>query len=78
MSAYLKSKSVPHAIYYPVPLHKLPVFKDANERTELPETERAAREVISLPMHTELTEDQQVFIADTIRTFLEEELSITS
>ena len=69
LAAYLKAHKVPFAIYYPVPLHKLPVFAEMMPDVVLPETEKAAQEVISLPMHTELTEEQQVYIADTIKAF---------
>ena len=79
LSAFLKGRKVPHAIYYPVPLHKLPVFADSMQHVSLPETDRAAAEVISLPMHTELNEEQQVYIAHTIKEFLETEtVSLTS
>ena len=79
LSAFLKERKVPHAIYYPVPLHKLPVFAESMKDVDLPETDRAAAEVISLPMHTELTEEQQVYITTTIKDFLETEtVTLTS
>ncbi len=68
LSAFLKDRSIPNAVYYPIPLHQLPVFSTpgSSRYTDLTETELAAREVISLPMHTELTADQQRYIVDTI------------
>ena len=79
LSLFLKERKIPHAIYYPVPLHKLPVFSASMQHVHLPETDRAAEEVLSLPMHTELTEEQQVYIANTIKEFLETEtVSLTS
>ncbi len=71
LSAFLKSKQIPHAVYYPVSLHKLPVFESGNTSsyTDLTETERACEEVISLPMHTELTMEQQSYIASNILEF---------
>ncbi len=69
LSAHLKAKGIPHAVYYPVPLNKLPVFVDAGAHQPLPETDRACDEVISLPMHTELTQDQQNYIAESIFEF---------
>lgn len=70
---YLHEKGIPSAVYYPVPLHRLPVFQGAGRMRhgDLRETERAAAEVISLPMHTELTPEQQEYIAGAIRSFLE-------
>lgn len=73
LSAYLKEQQIPHAIYYPVPLHRLPVFAEAYKNITLPETERAATEVLSLPMHTELTDEQQEYIVDRIVRFLKGE-----
>lgn len=74
LSKHLIEKNVPHAVYYPVPLHQLPVFaeKGACRYDDLAEAERAAHEVISLPMHTELTEEQQKFIARTVLEFVEQ------
>lgn len=65
----LTDAGIPSAIYYPVPLHELPVYASNPEmhvRSPLPETERAAQEVLSLPMHTELTEEQQQRVAACI------------
>ncbi len=74
LSNYLRERNVPHAIYYPVPLHQLPVFAEegACRCGDLSETELAAREVISLPMHTELTDEQQEFIARSVLEFVEQ------
>ncbi len=65
----LTAAGIPSAIYYPVPLHEMPVYAsnpEAHVRVPLPETERAAQEVLSLPMHTELTEGQQARVAECI------------
>lgn len=72
LAKHLREEGIPSAVYYPVPLHQLPVFsgKDHAARFgDLTETERAAREVISLPMHTELTSEQQERIADAVRSY---------
>jgi len=70
LAAFLKEKSIPHAIYYPIPLHLQRAFKLAgSKKGDFPITEKAAEEVISLPMHTELTEEQIVFITDAIKEF---------
>ncbi len=68
LAGHLKAAGIPHAIYYPVPLHRLPVFTDAVpcRHEDLLETDAAADEVLSLPMHTELTAEQQEYIVDTI------------
>lgn len=70
LSEFLKNKNIPHAIYYPIPLHQQNAYKHLSPvNLSLPETEKAAREVISLPMHTELTFEMQKYIADAINTF---------
>lgn len=71
LAEHLKAESIPHAVYYPVPLHRLPVFADA-PHIDLPETERACAEVISLPMHTELTSGQQECIAEAVLAFVDQ------
>lgn len=62
----LDEAGIPSAVYYPVPLHRLPVYADTPPRQSLEETEKAAAEVLSLPMHTELTLDMQERIAACI------------
>ena len=56
----LKAKGVPNAVYYPKCLHEQPVFAPLGYKMgDFPESERAAREVISLPMHPFLSEADQ-------------------
>lgn len=68
---HLVSKKIPHAIYYPVPLHLQQAFSHVGKpKGAFPVTEKAAEEVISLPMHTELTDDQQEHIVGAVREAL--------
>ena len=70
LAAHLKASGIPCGLYYPVPLHRQPVFQQHGARSgPLPETERAADEVLSLPMHTELTLVEQKYIVDAIQEF---------
>lgn len=63
----LKEKGMASAVYYPVPLHQQEVFiKLYNFSMTLPVTEICAKEVLSLPMFPELTEDEIRLIADVI------------
>ncbi|WP_353439139.1 DegT/DnrJ/EryC1/StrS aminotransferase family protein [Polynucleobacter sp. UK-FUSCHL-C3] len=60
---YLKRAGIPTAVYYPMPLNKQPAVADA---TLLPEGDKAAQFVMSLPMNPYLTEDDQVTIVDAV------------
>lgn len=67
----LAAKGIPSMIYYPVPAHRQKMF-DAFGGSEfhLPVTDWLTERVISLPIHTELDEEQQSFIADAVKAFL--------
>ncbi len=70
LARHLTTAGIPHMIYYPVPLHLQPAFRrDGIGPGSFPETERAAAEVISLPMHPELTTEQIDRIVHPIRAF---------
>ncbi len=71
LNKYLAEQGVPSMIYYPVPAHKQKMF-DAFGGSEynLPETDWLTERVISLPMHTELDEEQQSFIVDNVLSFV--------
>lgn len=71
LQAYLKDKGVPTMIYYPVPLYEQKAFKDLTEITFLPVTDQLCREVISLPMHTELEEDILAYITTQVKSFFD-------
>ncbi len=67
---HLKQRGLPYAVYYPVPLHLQPAFAMSGGKPgDFPVTEQAAAEVISLPMHTELTAEMQRVIADAVLEF---------
>ena len=64
----VNAMGVPTAIYYTTPLHKMPAFADYAPEGGLPETERAAAEIFSLPMHPYLTPEQVDFICDAVES----------
>lgn len=67
----LKEASIPCGIYYPKCLHEQPVFTDLGyKRGNFPVAEKAAREVISLPMHPWLTEKEQDKIVEVVLSVL--------
>jgi dTDP-4-amino-4,6-dideoxygalactose transaminase len=58
-------------IYYPVPLHQQKAYKDDRYNDgDFPISEMLSKEVISLPMHTELTEEQLQFITSKVLEFV--------
>ncbi|MCW3054143.1 MAG: putative pyridoxal phosphate-dependent enzyme apparently involved in regulation of cell wall [Chthonomonadales bacterium] len=68
--AYLKANGVDSEIYYPIPTHLQPAYAYLGYKEgDFPAAERVAREVLSLPIHPELTEEQIVYVADLIRRF---------
>lgn len=67
---HLTEKQVPANIYYPVPLNEQKAFKDfVPEKLDLPVTEMLCREVISLPIHTEMKEETQDYIIESVKEF---------
>jgi len=68
---HLLDKGIPCAIYYPIPLHSQKAYADARyNEADFPVTNQLVKEVISLPMHTELDDEQIAFITDSILEFL--------
>jgi dTDP-4-amino-4,6-dideoxygalactose transaminase len=68
---HLLDKGIPCAIYYPIPLHSQKAYLDARYKEEdFPVTNQLVAEVLSLPMHTELDEDQIKYITDSILEYL--------
>lgn len=74
LQSYLKQRGVGTEVYYPVPLHLQECFAYLGHSTgAFPESERAARETLALPIHPELTEPQAHYVAQCISEFLEKE-----
>jgi UDP-2-acetamido-2-deoxy-ribo-hexuluronate aminotransferase len=69
LQAKLKELGVPTAVHYPIPLNQQPAVADANAK--LTEGDRAAKQVISLPMHPYLESNDQRSIAATLRIVTE-------
>ena len=69
---FLKEKGIGVGIHYPIPLHLQPAFSYLNyKKGDFPVAERVAEEVISLPMHPHLKEEDIDYIADKIKEFFE-------
>ncbi len=69
LQAYLKEKGVPSMIYYPIPLYEQEAFKSYHDGTTHVITEKLCKEVISFPIHTEMEDDVQEFIIQSIKSF---------
>ena len=69
--AYLNSKDIPCGVYYPIPLHRQKAYLDDRyNEDDFKVTNQLVKEVISLPMHTELDDEQIEFITSTIKNFI--------
>lgn len=70
LAAALAGEGIGSMIYYPIPIHLQPLYRELGLRSgSLPESERAAAEVISLPIYPELTDEQIQGVAACIRDF---------
>jgi len=71
LAKYLNQNGIPCGIYYPIPLHKQKAYKsDRYHEKDFEVTNRLSKSVISLPMHSELDNDQIEFICEKIIKFL--------
>jgi UDP-2-acetamido-2-deoxy-ribo-hexuluronate aminotransferase len=70
LKAFLQARGIPSKIYYPLPLHAQPAFRQYQYGPEnLPVTEQLCTAVLSLPIHTEMNEAQLQFITASIIAF---------
>ena len=70
LQKFLYSKDIPSMIYYPMPLHLQEAYHYLGyKKGDFPVAEELSEQVLSLPMHTELTEDQLMYITSSIREF---------
>jgi UDP-2-acetamido-2-deoxy-ribo-hexuluronate aminotransferase len=68
---FLNSHDIPCGVYYPIPLHKQKAYQDSRyNEADFTVTNQLVQQVISLPMHTELEDDQIEFITTKIKEFI--------
>lgn len=74
LQRYLTERKIGSAIYYPIPLHRQACFASLGYgEGSLPESERAAREVLSLPVFPELAEEEQNTVINALEHFCRQE-----
>jgi dTDP-4-amino-4,6-dideoxygalactose transaminase len=67
---FLAEKGIPSMVYYPVALHLQQAFRtDEFDKGDFPISEELCERVLSLPIHTEMTQEEQNYILTTIRSF---------
>ncbi|UGU17778.1 DegT/DnrJ/EryC1/StrS family aminotransferase [Sinomicrobium kalidii] len=71
LARFLNENEIPSGVYYPIPLHRQKAYADERYREEaFGVTNQLAKEVISLPMHTELDDEQIEYITSKIKAFV--------
>lgn len=67
---HLKTHGIGSKVYYPIPLHRQECFSYLGYNDgDFPHTESATRETLALPAYPELTDEQQIYVVDTIKSF---------
>ncbi len=71
LKKYLEEKGIPTMVYYPVPLNEQEAFSQicSIASSGLEQTKQLCNSVLSLPIHTEMNQEQQIFISGTIKDF---------
>jgi dTDP-4-amino-4,6-dideoxygalactose transaminase len=70
LQQYMRENGIPSAIFYPMPLHLQKCFSYLGYREgDFPESEKAANEVLALPIYPELSEENQEYVVSTIKDF---------
>lgn len=70
LTEHLKSRGVGTKVYYPIPLHLQTCFNYLGYKEgQFPESESAAKETLALPVYPELSEEQQVYVVESIKSF---------
>lgn len=70
LKSYLEAKGIPSMIYYPLPLHFQKAFENEKyPKGSMPISELMSSEVLSLPIHTEMTIEELEFITENVKSF---------
>jgi dTDP-4-amino-4,6-dideoxygalactose transaminase len=72
--AHLQKNKIGCEVYYPVPMHLQECFKHLGyKQGDLPEAEKAAKEIMAIPIYPELTDQMKDYVVDTMVSFLQEQ-----
>jgi len=73
LKAHLAERKIGHAVYYPLPLHQQDCFAHlGGKEGDFPVSEAAAKEVLALPVYSELSSDQRASVVEGVRSFYRE------
>ncbi len=79
LQTLLSERQIGSAVYYPVPLHLQPCFAELGYKVgDLPHSERAAKEVLSLPVYAELTVQEQTRVIESLAEFAAGDVRLAS
>jgi dTDP-4-amino-4,6-dideoxygalactose transaminase len=79
LRAYLSERGIGTEVYYPIPFHEQPCFRGLpSSSTPFPVSDCASRDVLALPIFPELTHEQIVHVAQTIRDFFNDSGNLSS
>ncbi|MDW7732240.1 MAG: DegT/DnrJ/EryC1/StrS family aminotransferase [Methanolobus sp.] len=67
LASFLREKGIGTGIHYPIPIHMQPYYQELGYAEKLPVSEKMSREVLSLPVHPQVTEEEINFIINSIR-----------
>lgn len=72
LARWLRQKGVGSAVLYPIPIHHQPAYKTEYAETYLPATDKAAREILALPVYPELTDQEIDYIIEQVLAFFKQ------
>jgi len=79
LQAFLKKKGIGSEVYYPVPMHMQDCFAYLGINAgEFPESERAAKESLAIPVYPELNDEQAKYVVDSIAEFVDQSSPVSA
>ncbi|MEA1865738.1 MAG: DegT/DnrJ/EryC1/StrS family aminotransferase [Euryarchaeota archaeon] len=75
---HLKENEIGTGVYYPIPIHRQPLYRKLGFEESLPVSERFAEEVLSLPVHPAVSDDNRDYIIKMIKEYFEDHVEVKS